>query len=105
MNFKFQAKILLLLAVILTAAFALTAQSRQVELSPNPNRAALRNNSDLGFDVNYQVGGRVRHSWRESGGPRSVDGPTLLECHRSCKRAGTKNRARVICRLRPIWRW
>ncbi|MGB4309945.1 MAG: C25 family peptidase propeptide domain-containing protein, partial [Candidatus Cloacimonadaceae bacterium] len=56
MNFKFQAKILLLLAVILTAAFALSAQSRQVELSPNPNRAALRNNSDLGFDVNYQVG-------------------------------------------------
>ena len=56
MNFKFQAKILLLLAVILTVALALTAQTRQVELSLNPNQAALRNNSDLGFDVNYSVG-------------------------------------------------
>ena len=56
MNFKFQAKILLLLAVILTVALALTAQTRQVELNLNPNQAALRNNSDLGFDVNYSVG-------------------------------------------------
>jgi len=56
MNFKLEIKTLLLLAAILTAAFALSAQSRQVELSPNPNRAALRNNSDLGFDVNYTVG-------------------------------------------------
>ena len=56
MNFKFQAKILLLLAVILTAALALTAQTRQVELSLNPNQALLKNNSDLGFDVNYSVG-------------------------------------------------
>ena len=56
MNFKFQAKILLLLAVILTAALALTAQTRQVELSHTPNQALLKNNSDLGFDVNYSVG-------------------------------------------------
>ncbi|MGI6198171.1 MAG: C25 family cysteine peptidase, partial [Candidatus Cloacimonadaceae bacterium] len=56
MNFKSQAKLLLLLAVMFTAAFALSAQSRQVELSHTPNRALLKNNSDLGFDVNYKVG-------------------------------------------------
>ena len=56
MNFKFQAKLLLLLAVMFTAAFALTAQTRQVELSLTPNQAVLKNNSDLGFDVNYSVG-------------------------------------------------
>ena len=56
MNFKLETKILLLLVAILTAAFALTAQTRQVELSLAPNQALLRNNSDLGFDVNYSVG-------------------------------------------------
>ncbi len=56
MSLKSQAKILLLLAVILSAAFALSAQSRQVELNHTPNRALLKNNSDLGFEVNYQVG-------------------------------------------------
>ncbi len=48
--------LILLLVAILTAAFALTAQTRQVELSLAPNQALLRNNSDLGFDVNYSVG-------------------------------------------------
>ena len=56
MNFKSQARMLLLLAAILTAAFALPAQTRQVELSSAPNQAVLRNNSDYGFDVNYSVG-------------------------------------------------
>ena len=56
MHNKFKGKVLLLLALTLTFALALSAQTRQVELSPTTNQALLRNNSDLGFDVNYSVG-------------------------------------------------
>ncbi len=56
MRFNQTGKAVLLIAAILACFFTLSAQTRQIDLSASPNQAQLRNNSDLGFDVNFRVG-------------------------------------------------
>ncbi len=56
MHKKFNIRMILLIAVILASFMALSAQTRQIELSTSANQALLKNNSDLGFDVQYNVG-------------------------------------------------
>ncbi|HPH61709.1 MAG TPA: C25 family peptidase propeptide domain-containing protein, partial [Candidatus Syntrophosphaera sp.] len=56
MHQEFKGKVLLLIALTLAFALALSAQTRQLDLSSSANQAVLKNNSDLGFDVNFSVG-------------------------------------------------
>ncbi|MDZ4182368.1 MAG: C25 family cysteine peptidase, partial [Candidatus Cloacimonadaceae bacterium] len=49
-------KLLLLIAIALACIVMLPAQSRQILLSGTPNSVNIQNNSDLGFEVRYQVG-------------------------------------------------
>lgn len=56
MENKFSRKVILLMVISFVFALALSAQTRQVDLSPSASQALLHNNSDLGFDVHYTVG-------------------------------------------------
>ncbi len=56
MHKLFKGKMMLLLVLTLALALGLSAESRRIDLSSSSNQALLRNNSDLGFDVQYSVG-------------------------------------------------
>ncbi|MCB5224875.1 MAG: hypothetical protein WCY21_07765, partial [Candidatus Cloacimonadaceae bacterium] len=56
MRIHLRGRVLLLIAAILACIFALSAQSRQIEISSFQNQSRLSNNSDFGFDVSYNVG-------------------------------------------------
>ncbi|MDD3109596.1 MAG: hypothetical protein PHH32_03020 [Eubacteriales bacterium] len=47
MHQEFKGKVLLLIALTLAFALALSAQTRQLDLSSSANQAVLKNNSDL----------------------------------------------------------
>ncbi|MDP2172552.1 MAG: C25 family cysteine peptidase [Candidatus Cloacimonadaceae bacterium] len=56
MNTFSMSKWLLLCVIALVVVIMLPAQSRQIDLLGTPNSVALQNNTDLGFEVRYQVG-------------------------------------------------
>ncbi|NLW18904.1 MAG: hypothetical protein GXY81_04360 [Candidatus Cloacimonetes bacterium] len=56
MHIHLRGRVLLLTAAILVCVFALSAQTRQIEVSQSQNQVRLGNNSDFGFDVSYSVG-------------------------------------------------
>ena len=56
MQSSFMGKAVLIISVLLSFCLILSAQSRQIDLSTQSNQTLLKNNSDLGFEVNYRIG-------------------------------------------------
>jgi len=55
MQSRHPGKAILILVILLSLTFVLSAQSRQINLSTSATQTSLQNNSSMGFEVSYRV--------------------------------------------------